>query len=204
MKHDQPRVSLTALEANDVEKVAVDSVPSLGARRDGRSASEEAPPYGPRVRPGQPPRRGIGATQSCGRFRVTRSCCHTRLANRCSPDHRFVEVQVFGVKKNADTRKALRFFAERRVKTHFVDLTERAASLGELKRFAQKFGVTSLIDRDSKRYAELGLAHARYSDDRWLDKLVDEPLLIRIPLARFANRLTVGLAEAEWKAWVQG
>jgi arsenate reductase len=115
-----------------------------------------------------------------------------------------VEVQVFGVKKNADTRKALRFFAERRVKTHFVDLTERAASLGELKRFAQKFGVTSLIDRDSKRYAELGLAHARYSDDRWLDKLVDEPLLIRIPLARFANRLTVGLAEAEWKAWVQG
>jgi arsenate reductase len=82
-----------------------------------------------------------------------------------------VEVQVFGVKKNADTRKALRFFAERRVKTHFVDLTERAASLGELKRFAQKFGVTSLIDRDSKRYAELGLAHARYSDDRWLDKL---------------------------------
>jgi arsenate reductase-like glutaredoxin family protein len=115
-----------------------------------------------------------------------------------------VEVQVFGVKKNADTRKALRFFAERRVKTHFVDLTERAASLGELKRFAQKFGVASLIDRDSKRYAELGLAHARYSDDRWLDKLVDEPLLIRIPLARFANRLTVGLAEEEWKSWVQG
>ena len=115
-----------------------------------------------------------------------------------------MEVQVFGVKKNADTRKALRFFAERRVKTHFVDLTERAASLGELKRFAQKFGVMSLIDRDSKRYAELGLAHARYSDDRWLDKLVDEPLLIRIPLARFANRLTVGLAEEEWKSWVQG
>ena len=115
-----------------------------------------------------------------------------------------MEVQVFGVKKNADTRKALRFFAERRVKTHFVDLTERAASLGELKRFAQKFGVASLIDRDSKRYGELGLAHARYSDDRWLDKLVDEPLLIRIPLARFANRLTVGLAEEEWKSWVQG
>ena len=115
-----------------------------------------------------------------------------------------MEVQVFGVKKNADTRKTLRFFAERRVKTHFVDLTERAASLGELKRFAQKFGVTSLIDRDSKRYGELGLAHARYSDDRWLDKLVDEPLLIRIPLTRFANRLTVGLAEEEWKSWVQG
>ena len=106
------------------------------------------------------------------------------------------------MKKSADTRKALRFFAERRVKTHFVDLAERPASLGELKRFAQKFGVMALIDRESKRYAELGLAHSRYSDDRWLEKLVDEPLLLRIPLARFANRLTIGLAEDEWGTWV--
>ena len=106
------------------------------------------------------------------------------------------------MKKSADTRKALRFFAERRVKTHFVDLAERPTSLGELKRFAQKFGVMALIDRESKRYAELGLAHSRYSDDRWLEKLVDEPLLLKIPLARFANRLTIGLAEDEWGTWV--
>ena len=69
-----------------------------------------------------------------------------------------MEVQVFGTRKNADTRKALRFFAERRIRTHFVDLAERAASLGELRRFAQKFGVTALIDRDSRRFVELGLA----------------------------------------------
>ena len=71
-----------------------------------------------------------------------------------------MEVQIFGVKKSADTRKALRFFAERRVKTHFVDLQERAASLGELRRFAQKFGVEALLDRESKRFAELGLRQA--------------------------------------------
>jgi len=115
-----------------------------------------------------------------------------------------VEVQVFGVKKNADTRKALRFFAERRVKTHFVDLLERAASIGELKRFAQKFGVNALIDRESKRYHESGYVHAQYSDDRWLEKLADDPLLLRMPLTRFANRLTIGLAETEWRAWLQG
>jgi arsenate reductase-like glutaredoxin family protein len=115
-----------------------------------------------------------------------------------------VEVQVFGVKKDADTRKALRFFAERRVKTHFVDFNERAPSLGELKRFAQKFGVSALIDRESKRFHELGLAYAQYSDDRWLEKLSDEPLLVKIPLARFANRLTIGLAESEWRLWIQG
>jgi len=86
-----------------------------------------------------------------------------------------MEVQVFGTKKSAETRKALRFFAERRIKTHFVDLNERPASLGELNRFVQKFGLDRLIDRDSKRFAELGLAHARLSDQRWLEKLVDEP-----------------------------
>src|SRR4030095_15101093 len=115
-----------------------------------------------------------------------------------------MEVQIFGVKKSADTRKALRFFAERRVKTHFVDLAERAASLGELKRFAQRFGVNALVDRDSKRYQELGLAHARYSDDRWLEKLAEEPLLLKMPLARSAQRLTVGLAVDEWRSGLSG
>jgi len=114
-----------------------------------------------------------------------------------------MEVQIFGTKKSSDTRKALRFFAERRVKTHFVDLAERAASLGELKRFAQKFGVGALIDKESRRYAELGLAHARYSDERWLERLAEEPLLLRQPLVRQQNRLTVGVAEGEWKDWVK-
>ena len=113
-----------------------------------------------------------------------------------------MEVQIFGNKKNADTRKALRFFAERRVKTHFVDFAERAASLGELKRFAQRFGVSALIDRESKRYQELGLAHSNYTDERWLEKLSEEPLLLKMPLARAANRLTIGLAETEWRSWL--
>ena len=116
-----------------------------------------------------------------------------------------MEVQIFGVKKSADTRKALRFFAERRIKTHFVDLTERAASAGELQRFAQKFGVGSLIDASSKRFAELGLAHTRLSDQRWLEKLIDEPLLLRMPLVRQigqgAKGVSVGAAESEWKSW---
>ena len=113
-----------------------------------------------------------------------------------------MEVQIFGLKKSADTRKALRFFAERRVKVHFVDLNERAASLGELKRFAQKFGVGPLIDQDSKRYDELGLRHARLSDDTWLTRLSEEPLLLRMPLVRNGNALTIGAAEGDWKAWV--
>ena len=113
-----------------------------------------------------------------------------------------MEVQIFGVQKNADTRAALRFFAERRVKTHFVDLNERAAALGELRRFAQKFGVQALIDRDAKRFTELGLKAALLSEDRWLEKLTIEPLLLRMPLVRHQQHLTVGPAEETWRGWV--
>src|SRR5712671_673726 len=123
---------------------------------------------------------------------------HTFLEHRGES----LEVQIFGIKKSADTRKALRFFSERRIKTHFVDLLERPASLGELRRFAQKFGVTALLDRDSRRYDELGLRYAQLSDERWLEKLSEEPLLLRLPLVRDANQVVIGADEAAWKSWL--
>jgi arsenate reductase (glutaredoxin) len=112
-----------------------------------------------------------------------------------------VQIQIFGTKKSAATRKAQRFFAERRINTHFVDLAVRPASPGELRRFAQKFGVAALIDRDSRRFAELGLAHANHSDERWLEKLVAEPLLLMQPLVRNGDRLSVGDDEPTWREW---
>ena len=114
-----------------------------------------------------------------------------------------MEVQIFGTQKSQDTRKALRFFSERRVKAHFVDLRERSPSKGELQRFAQKFGVSALIDKDSNRYAELGLGAVRYDDARWLEKLAEEPLVLRLPLVRWQHKVTVGLAEDDWKSWVE-
>ena len=113
-----------------------------------------------------------------------------------------MEVQIFGLKKSPDTRKALRFFTERRVKTHFVDLQERAASPGELKRFAQKFGVLALIDRRSRRFADLDLASAQLNDERWLEKLVEEPLILRMPLVRHGSQLTLGDATPIWLNWM--
>jgi len=113
-----------------------------------------------------------------------------------------VEVQIFGVANHADVRKAQRFFAERRIKVHFVDFKIRGPALGELRRFADKFGVTALIDRQSKRFAALGLGPARYADARWLELLVDEPLMLTMPLVRFGPKVSVGLNEAAWAEWV--
>ncbi len=110
-------------------------------------------------------------------------------------------VQIFGTRSCQATRKAERFFKERRISLHMVDLKQRAASKGELKRFAQKFGVDALIDRDSKRFQALGLRQAHYGEDRWLEILADEPLILRTPLVRNGNQLTIGLAEESWRSW---
>ncbi len=115
-----------------------------------------------------------------------------------------MEIQIFGVRKSAETRKALRFFAERRVKMHFVDLMERPASPGELRRFVQKFGVSSIIDQKSRRYQKLELRHTRMSDESWLEKLAAEPLLIKMPLVRNSNQLSIGADETTWKSWMEG
>ncbi len=112
-----------------------------------------------------------------------------------------MDVQIFGIKNDADTRKALRFFKERRVKVHFMDFKQRDPSKGELRRFFQKFGEERVIDREAKRFHALGLASAYYGDDRWLDIACEEPLILRIPLVRNGNRMTVGLDEDTWKEW---
>lgn len=114
-----------------------------------------------------------------------------------------MDVQIFGTQKSSDTRKALRFFKERRVNVHFVDLKVKAASKGELTRFVQKFGIEALLDRDSKRFQALGLGTAYYSEKKWLELLVEEPLLLKVPLVRNQNLLTIGVLEQSWKDWMK-
>jgi len=116
-----------------------------------------------------------------------------------------MEVQIFGLKKSAETRKAIRFFSERRVRAHFVDLAERMIAHGELQRFIQRFGIEGVLDRTGKRFEQLGLRHATMSDGRWVDKLLLEPGLLRLPLVRRldqSGRVTIGDAEIDWKTWV--
>jgi arsenate reductase-like glutaredoxin family protein len=90
------------------------------------------------------------------------------------------------------------------VKVHFVDFMDRAPSKGELQRFVQRVGLTALIDKTSRRYHELGLGVVRYDDTRWMQTLCSEPLVLRMPLTRFQQQVTVGLAESQWGTWIEG
>ena len=113
-----------------------------------------------------------------------------------------MEVQIFGTKSCNETKKALRFFKERRIKTHFVDLKERPAAPGELKRFAERYGAEALLDRAGKRFKERGLHVAHVPESRILPLLADDSGLLVTPLVRSGNQLTVGWDEAKWKGWI--
>ena len=112
-------------------------------------------------------------------------------------------VQIFGFDDCQETRKARRFFAERRIKIHYVDLDERPAARGELRRFQEKFGAAALIDRESRRFRDLGLQVRGDSPERMLDRALTEPRILRTPLVRAGNRVGVGHVPDEWRRWLE-
>jgi arsenate reductase-like glutaredoxin family protein len=111
-------------------------------------------------------------------------------------------IQIFGFNDCQDTRKAQRFFAERRVAVHYVNLAERPASKGELRRFAERFGAGALIDKNGARYRAMGLRVALDSPQRLLERALTEPRLLRTPLVRNGGKVTIGLAPEDWQRWV--
>jgi arsenate reductase-like glutaredoxin family protein len=108
-------------------------------------------------------------------------------------------VQVFGVKSSAATRAAERFFKERGVKLQIVDLKQKPMAPGEIRRFVEKFGLTGLLDTESKEYANAGLKYLKLSDEQLLEKIEAEPKLLRLPLVRSGKLISVGQDEQAWK-----
>lgn len=108
-------------------------------------------------------------------------------------------VQLFTHPKSQASRKAKRFFAERRVDVHEVDCRQRAPAPGELRRFVDRFGAEALLDPQSAAYRNQGLAYLSTDDDGWVARLVDEPTLIRLPLARLDDDLVVGEDPEGWQ-----
>lgn len=114
-----------------------------------------------------------------------------------------MNVQLFGTKKCVETRKAERYFKERGIKLHVVDLAQKGMAAGELRNVAARVGgMEALIDRAGKRYLERGLAYSAPTGPRIEQALVDDPLLLRTPIVRSEGRATVGFAPEIWKTWI--
>jgi arsenate reductase len=110
-------------------------------------------------------------------------------------------IQVFGRNDSQATRRALRFFKERRMAVSFVDVTRRPPAPGELRRFSQRYGVRALLDEEGKAYRDAGLGYLRMTDEEILARLLADPRLLRLPLVRNGPEVTVGLDEEAWRGW---
>jgi arsenate reductase (glutaredoxin) len=111
-----------------------------------------------------------------------------------------MNVQIFGIKGSQTTRAAERFFKERGVGIQFVDLKSKPMAAGEIRRFVERFGLSALLDVEGKAYVDGGLKYLKLTDAELLGKIEREPKLLRLPLIRAANKLSVGQDEAGWKA----
>ena len=109
-------------------------------------------------------------------------------------------IQIFGVKNSTATRAAERFFKERRVAFQFIDLTKKPMAAGEIKRFVDRFGLAPLLDTEGPAYVNAGLKYLKMSDGELLQRIEQDPKLLKLPLVRSAHRLGVGNDEPAWKA----
>ena len=114
-----------------------------------------------------------------------------------------VSVQIFGTKNSQATRAAERFFKERGISIHFVDLKQKPMSPGEIKRFVDRFGFAELLDRESKSYEDAGLKYLKVTDADLLGRIESDPKLLKLPLIRSGKRLSIGQDEAAWKLMLQ-
>jgi arsenate reductase-like glutaredoxin family protein len=110
---------------------------------------------------------------------------------------------VFGTERDQGTRAALRFFKERRTPISLVDLRKRPIAPGELRRFVERLGAEALIDTASRSWREAGLGYLRMDEAEVVERLLADPGLLRLPLIRHGNEVTVGRAEATWTAWLR-
>jgi arsenate reductase (glutaredoxin) len=110
-----------------------------------------------------------------------------------------MDVQLFGHPKSPASRKAERFFKERRIGLHYVDVRRRAPAPGELRKWIQRFGVEGVLDPGSRSYQEQGLRYVSGSEDAWIERITADPTLLRLPLARCGRELTVGDDPEGWQ-----
>jgi arsenate reductase-like glutaredoxin family protein len=113
-----------------------------------------------------------------------------------------VEVQLFGHARSLATRKALRFFKERRVPVAYMDLRKRNPAPGELRKWVQRFGVEAVLDPAARAYQEQGLAYVSASAEDWIERMAAAPEILRLPLARCGRDLAVGDDPAAWQRFV--
>ena len=112
-----------------------------------------------------------------------------------------MNIQIFGTKKSSDTRKAERFFKERRIRFQSVDLKEKGLSKGEFQAVMKAVGgIEAMIDQDARDKDLLALINHISADDK-ADKVFENQTVLKMPIVRNGRAATVGYEPDIWKTW---
>ena len=112
-----------------------------------------------------------------------------------------MNIQIFGTKKSSDTRKAERFFKERRIRFQSVDLKEKGLSKGEFQAVMKAVGgIDAMIDQDARDKDLLALINHISADDK-ADKVFANQTVLKLPIVRNGRAATVGYEPDIWKTW---
>lgn len=111
-----------------------------------------------------------------------------------------VNVQVFGVAKCFDTKKAERYFKERKISFASIDLGLKGLSKRELESVIAAVGINNLINTKSKDYERLNIGKL-FNDSVKQELLLNNPSLYKTPIVRNGRQATVGYAPEVWKTW---
>lgn len=112
-----------------------------------------------------------------------------------------MNIQIFGTKKSFDTKKAQRYFKERRIKFQFIDLREKEMSKGELQSVMRAAGgIDAVIDRGAKDQDTVALI-TYLAESQKFDKLLENQQVLREPIVRNGAKATVGYCPEVWKTW---
>ena len=112
-----------------------------------------------------------------------------------------MNIQIFGITKCFDTKKAQRYFKERGIKAQFINLKEKSMSKGELTSVARAVGgLEPLINPKTKDKAGLAVLRCAMEED-WINILIDHPEILTTPIVRNGQKATIGVKTEVWKNW---
>ena len=111
-----------------------------------------------------------------------------------------MNIQIFGIQKCFDTKKAQRYFKERNIKFQFIDLNIKGLSKRELESVASAVAFNDLFDKKAKSYERLNL-HKITNRSIREEILLDNPELYKTPIVRNGKQATVGYKPEIWGTW---
>ena len=109
-----------------------------------------------------------------------------------------MNIQIWGRKKCFDTKKAERYFKERRIKVQYIDLDRFGISRGELQSVKNAVGKEKLIE---EKHPDAALIRYLASSDARMERLLEDPTLLKTPIVRNGKQATIGYQPETWKKW---